>query len=115
MAGAAISWSSKKQTPVALFSTEAEYMATIATAKETTWLQILFSEIEPSLTHMPIKLLIDNQLAMSLAKNATFLEWMKHIMICHHYIRKKVDERVMILEYLPTAKQVTDVFTKPLS
>jgi len=70
-AGAAISWSSK-QPSVALSSTEAEYMAAAAAAKEATWLKLLFSEIEPSLSCTPIKLLIDNQSAMSLAKNATF-------------------------------------------
>ena len=87
MAGAAISWLLKKQTSVALSSTEAECMAAAATMKEATWLQILFSEIEPSLTCIPVKLLIDNQLAMSLAKNATFHEQTKHIVIRHHYIR----------------------------
>ena len=115
MARAAISWSSKKQTSIALSSTEAEYMAAAAAVKEATWLQILFSEIKPSLTCMPVKLLIDNQSAMSLAKNATFHEWMKHIVIHHHYIREKVDEGEIVLEYLPTVEQVTNVLTKPLS
>ena len=115
MAGAAISWSLKKQTSVALSSTEAEYMAAAAAAKEATWLQILFSEIKPSLTRMPVKLLIDNQSAMSLAKNTTFHKRMKHIAIHHHYIREKVDEGEIVLEYLPTAEQVTDILTKPLS
>ena len=89
-AGAAISWSSKKQPSVALSSTEAEYMAAAAAAKEATWLKLLFSEIEPSLSCTPIKLLIDNQLAMSLTKNATFHDQTKHIVIHHHYIREKV-------------------------
>ena len=111
----AISLSSKKQPSVALSSTEAEYMAATAAVKEATWLKVLFSEIEPSLMRTPVKLLIDNQLAMSLAKNATFHDRMKHIMICHHYIREKVDEGEIVLEYLPTAEQVADVLMKPLS
>jgi len=114
-AGAAISWSSKKQLSVALSSMEAEYMAAAAAAKEATWLKLLFSEIEPSLSRTPVKLLIDNQLVMSLARNATFHDWTKHIAICHHYIREKVDEGEIILEYLPTAEQVADVLTKPFS
>jgi len=114
-AGAAISWSSKKQPSVTLSSTEAEYMAAAAAAKEATWLKLLFSEIEPSLSRTPVKLLIDNQLAMSLAKNATFHDQMKHIAIRHHYIREKVDEGEIVLEYLLTAEQVADVLTKPLS
>ena len=90
-------------------------MAAAAAVKEATWLKVLFSEIKPSLTCTPVKLLIDNQSAMSLTKNATFHDWMKHIAIRHHYIREKVDEGEIVLEYLPTAEQVTDVLMKPLS
>ena len=90
-------------------------MATAATTKEATWLKVLFSEIEPSLTCTAIKLFIDNQLAMSLLKNTTFHDWMKHIAIHRHYIREKVDEGEIILEYLPTAEQVANILTKPLS
>ncbi|KIM60717.1 hypothetical protein SCLCIDRAFT_72313, partial [Scleroderma citrinum Foug A] len=113
-AGGAISWSSKKQPSVALSSTEAEYMTTTASVKEATWLKVLFLEIKPSLTRMPVKLLIDNQLVMSLVKNATFHDQTKHIVICHHYIREKVDEGEIVLEYLPTVEQVANVLMKPL-
>ena len=64
---------------------------------------------------MACTILIDNQSAMSLAKNATFHNQMKHIVICHHYNRKKVDEGEIVLEYLPTAEQVANVLMKPLS
>ena len=114
-AGGAISWLSKKQPSVALLSMEAEYMATAAAAKEATWLKVLFSEIEPSLTRTAVKLFIDNQSAMSLVKNATFHDQMKHIVIRHHYIREKVDKGEIILEYLPTVEQVANVLMKPLS
>ena len=114
-AGGAISWSSKKQPSVTLLSMEAEYMAAAAAAKEATWLKVLFSEIELSLTCTAVKLFIDNQLAMSLAKNATFHDRTKHITIHHHYIREKVDEGEIVLEYLLTAEQVANVLTKPLS
>jgi hypothetical protein len=39
MAGAAVSWSSKKQTSVALSSTEGEYMAVTHATKEALWIQ----------------------------------------------------------------------------
>ena len=110
----AISWSSKKQPSITLLSMEAECMATAA-AKEATWVKVLFLEIKPSLTHTAIKLFIDNQLAMSLMKNVTFYDWTKHIMIHHHYIREKVDEGEIILEYLPTVEQVADILMKPLN
>ena len=97
------------------FQVEAEYMAAAAAAKEATWLKVLFSEIKLSLMRTAVKLFIDNQSAMSLMKNATFHDWMKHIEIRHHYIREKVDEGEIVLEYLLTVEQVADILTKPLS
>ena len=114
-AGGAISWLSKKQPSIALSSMEAEYMAATAAAKEATWLKVLFSEIKPSLMCTSVKLLIDNQSAMSLTNNTTFHDQMKHIVIHHHYIMEKVDEGEIVLEYLPTAEQVANVLMKPLS
>ena len=83
--------------------------------KEATWLKVLFLEIKPSLMCTAVKLFIDNQLVMSLVKNATFHDQTKHIMIHHHYIREKVDKGEIILEYLLTVEQVTNILTKPLS
>jgi len=41
----AVSWMSKKQTVVALLTTEAEYMAATHARKEVVWLQRLFSSM----------------------------------------------------------------------
>lgn len=59
LAGAAISWSSKKQSSVALSSMEAEYLTATAAMKEAVWLHILFNELNAVSSH-PITLLIDN-------------------------------------------------------
>ena len=45
LSGAAISWSSKKQSTVALSSTEAEYIAAARATQEATWIQTFLSEI----------------------------------------------------------------------
>jgi len=45
LAGAAISWVSKKQPTVALSSTEAEYMASCAAAQETIYLRVLLKDL----------------------------------------------------------------------
>ncbi|MEN7973604.1 MAG: reverse transcriptase domain-containing protein, partial [Verrucomicrobiota bacterium] len=45
LAGAAVSWSSKKQTTVATSTTEAEYTALAATARETVWLRHLLADL----------------------------------------------------------------------
>ena len=43
--GGAISWRSKKQTSVAVLTTEAEYMGMAQAAREIIWLRVLLDEI----------------------------------------------------------------------
>ncbi len=71
LAGAAVSWSSKKQTSVALSSTKAKYIAGAHAAKEVVWLRQLLSELGLGTRH-PTTLLIDNQSAIAIAKNPKF-------------------------------------------
>jgi hypothetical protein len=84
LAGAAVSWSSKKQTTVALSSTEAEYIAGAHTAKEAIWLRQLLSKLGQG-TH-PTPLLINNQSAIVITKNPKFHDRTKHINICYHFL-----------------------------
>jgi hypothetical protein len=85
ISGGAISWSLKKQSLVALSSTEAEYMAAAAATKEAVWLRTLLGEFNLSKTHA-ITLHIDNQSAILLASNSMFHECTKHIAIRYHFI-----------------------------
>ena len=71
LASATVSWSSKKQTSVALSSTEAKYIARVHTTKEVIWLRQLLSELGLGTRH-PTTLLIDNQSAIAIAKNPKF-------------------------------------------
>lgn len=114
MCGGAISWSSKKQTSVALSSTEAEYMAASAATKEAIWIRTLVHELDNT-SLSPITLRIDNQSAISLASNAVFHDRTKHIAIRHHFVREKVDSGEIIPKYVPTGEQVADILTKGLS
>ena len=114
ISGGAVSWSLKKQTSVALSSTEAEYMAAAAATKEALWLHSLAQELSLSSFQEPTTLLIDNQSAMALAKNAVFHDRTKHIAIQHHFICEKIDDEEITLQYIPTNEQVADVLTKPL-
>lgn len=58
-----INWCSKKQTSVALSSTEAEYMALTLAAKEATWLRLILTELgllNEDNQHAKILLMADN-------------------------------------------------------
>jgi hypothetical protein len=111
LGGAAISWSSKKQTSVALSSTEAEYIAAAHATKEVVWLRRLLTELGLDL-HFPTVLHIDNQSAIAIARNPEFHDRTKHIEVRHHFLRHKVEGEEIRLEYTPTDDQVADVLTK---
>jgi len=85
LSGGAISWSSKKQSAVALSSTEAEYIASMHAAKEAIWLGRLFTGLQQPLS-FPIPLLINNQSAIAIAKNPEFHDQTKHIDIYYHFL-----------------------------
>src|SRR6266436_8228303 len=87
MAGAAMSWSSKKQPSVALSSTEGEYMAMTHTSKEAIWIQQFLHNICFPLSN-PTTLLINNQGTIALVSNLTFHMWTKHISVNHHFIHE---------------------------
>jgi hypothetical protein len=113
LAGGAVSWSSKKQSSVALSSTEAEYIAGAHAAKEVVWLRRLLSELgagtnDPTIVHM------DNQSAMTIARNPEFHDRTKHIEVRYHFLRQKVESEELELEYIPTGEQIADVLTKGL-
>src|SRR5258708_23629621 len=114
MAGAAVSWSSKKQPSVALSSMEGEYMAMMHATKEAIWIQQFLQDIWFPLPN-PTTLLVDNQGAIALASNLTFHMQTKHIGVHHHFIHKRVEDHNISLEYIPMNDQVADVFTKALS
>ena len=57
----------------------------------------------------------DNQSAISLAKNPQFHGWAKHIDIRHHFVREKVNDGTVELNYCPTNDMVADMLTKGLS
>ena len=75
--GGAISWMSKKQSVVALSTTEAEYMAAIHASKEAVWLQRLC--LNMGLVQEAIRIDCDNQSAIFLAKNPAYHSKTKHI------------------------------------
>jgi hypothetical protein len=111
--GATISWASKKQPTIALSSTEAEYMAMTHAGKEAIFLQNLYGDVGIPI-QLPLYLLVDNQSAIHIAENPIFHARTKHIEVRHHWIREKIEDELLEIEYIPTTDQVADIFTKAL-
>ena len=120
MAGAPVSWSSKRQKTVAMSSCEAEYVAASEATKEAMWLRRLLKELigvytlsglESSYTSV---LEIDNNSAMKLSKNPEFHARSKHIAIRHHFIREQIASGTIALRRIDTRNNLADILTKGL-
>ncbi|KAF1318445.1 Integrase catalytic core protein, partial [Globisporangium splendens] len=112
--GGCISWRSKKQRSVALSSTEAEYMALSEATQEAVWLKGILCELGEHSSDRPVKIFEDNQGSIALAKNPEFHKRTKHIDIRYHFVRGKVEDDQVVLEYCPTEDMLADMMTKAI-
>lgn len=60
-----------------------------------------------------VKIYKDNQGSIALAKNPEFHKRTKHIDIRYHFVREKVEDNQVVLEYCPTQDMLAEVMTKP--
>ncbi|KAK6161819.1 hypothetical protein DH2020_005200 [Rehmannia glutinosa] len=109
-----ITWSSKKQQVVARSCTEAEYRSMANATSDLVWIQSLFHELGLHI-ESPTVLWCDNSSAISIASNHVFHQRTKHIEIDIHFVRDKVQFKVVDVQFVPSESQLADVLTKPLS
>ena len=114
LGSATVSWSSKKQTTVALSSCEAEIMAGSEAAKEAIYLSTFLRELGLDMSKPP-PLRLDNKSAIDLAYNPEHHSKTKHIERRHYFIRECVENGKLRVPFVPTADNVADFFTKPLT
>jgi len=121
----AISWKAKKQSLIALSTTEAEYIGASEASKEAIWLHRILHELfsalaksgsakSAALPNAPIVLYIDNQATIKLIQNPRFHEQTKHIEIKHHYIRETFEHGEIDHQHVSTNNNLADIMTKSL-
>eukprot|EP00253_Pinus_taeda_P008929 PITA_08929 len=108
-----VSWFNKKQSSIALSTTEAKYVAVASCCTQLLWMMQTLQDIQITCTP-PISILCDNTSPISILKNPVMHSKTKHIPIKYHFLREKVLEQKVKLEYVPSKEQVVDIFTKPL-
>lgn len=114
IAGAAVSWHSKRQEVVALSSTEAEYIALSTTAKEVVWISQFVCEVS-GVNVQPVKIWCDNTSTIKLAKSDAYRERTKHIDVRFHQIRDWIQQSKIVVDFLSTHDMVADQLTKALN
>ena len=112
MNGGPISWTSRKQTTVALSTMEAEYIALSDAARETIAHLTFFHTISIELP--PPVLYTDNQAAESIAKREPEYQRSKHIDVRYHFVRDHFEKGTLNIEHVPSNEQIADILTKPL-
>jgi hypothetical protein len=100
----AVSWSSKLQTTVALSTTEAQYVAACYAGREVLWLQNLLSELGFESYCASSQLRMDNQSAISVAKNPEHHGRMKHLDLAFYWLSVVLcDGSVLFVIWLDSA------------
>ncbi|XP_062014054.1 uncharacterized mitochondrial protein AtMg00810-like [Rosa rugosa] len=108
-----VSWRSKRQKTVSLFSAEAEYRAMSGACCELTWLGFLLQDLGV-LQPKPAVLYCDNKAALHIAANPVFHERTRHIEMDCHFIRDKIQDGYVVTNFVNSSHQLADVLTKPL-
>jgi hypothetical protein len=92
-------------------SIEAEYRALAMATSELLWLQSLLKELGHNVTQISV-LWCDNLGVIFFAANPVFHARTKHIELDFHFVRERVYAKQLAIQFLCSADQIADVFTK---
>ncbi|GKA87454.1 retrovirus-related pol polyprotein from transposon TNT 1-94 [Tanacetum coccineum] len=106
------SWFSKKQTALAISTTEAEYVSARKACQQALWMKQALIDYDVQLDDVPI--MCDNKGAIDLSKNPVQHSHTKHIEIRHHFLRDNVQKGHISIEKVSSVDNIADILTKPL-
>lgn len=81
-------------------------------ALEVLWLRSLLTEIGFLPLTVPI-IWCENQSAIALASNPKYHSGTKHIELDIHFLREKVANKCLQIQYVPSSDQTADILTNP--
>jgi hypothetical protein len=111
--GMITNWTSKKQSTVALSSTESEYQSLSECTQEAMFTQNLLNEITG--TRLMAIIYEDNLGAIYLTRNQQVSARTKHIDIKHHYMRDLLGDKRLDIRFMRSEDNSSDIFTKNTS
>lgn len=113
--GTAVFWLSKKQSCVAKYTMEVEYIACSTTVSTAVWLKCFVNSLKLNIPDKPVNMFCDNTSAISLIKSGANCSKGKHIDVNYHYIQDIVERGEVKVDYIPSTEMVADPMTKGLS
>jgi len=114
LCGGAISYCCKTQSITATSSTEAEFLAAVATAKHARYMRAIMTDLGFP-PEGPTVMCCDDQLAINVINARVPAERSRHIDIQHFAIQDWKDSGAIVMEVIPSVINPSDDLTKPLS
>ncbi|GJU25848.1 retrovirus-related pol polyprotein from transposon TNT 1-94 [Tanacetum coccineum] len=105
-------WFSKKQTALAISTTEAEYVSASKACQQALWMKQALVDYNIVLDDIPV--LCDNKGAIDLSKNPVLHSRTKHIKIRHHFLSDNVQKGNIFIEKVSSEDNIANILTKPL-
>nr|GEW61083.1 retrovirus-related Pol polyprotein from transposon TNT 1-94 [Tanacetum cinerariifolium] len=106
------SWFSKKQTALAISTTEAEYVSSRKACQQTLWMKQALIDYDVRLDDFPI--MCDNKGGIDLRKNPVQHSRTKHIKIRNHFLHDNVQKGHISIKKVSFVDNIADILTKPL-
>ncbi|GJU47381.1 retrovirus-related pol polyprotein from transposon TNT 1-94 [Tanacetum coccineum] len=106
------SWFSKKQTALAISTTEAEYISAGKACQQALWMKQALIDYDVRLDDVPI--MCNNKGTIDLSKNLVQHSHTKHIEIRHHFLRDNVQKGHISIKKVLSVDNIVDILTKPL-
>ncbi|XP_016647342.1 PREDICTED: uncharacterized mitochondrial protein AtMg00810-like [Prunus mume] len=109
--GNLVSWRSKKQKVVSRSSAEAEYRGMAHRICELLWIRNLLGELGFKPKHAT-QLNCDNKAAIYIAHNPVQHDTTKHVEVDRHFIKEKLEAKIIKVSFVKSKDQLADVLTK---
>ncbi|GJX37899.1 retrovirus-related pol polyprotein from transposon TNT 1-94 [Tanacetum coccineum] len=107
------SWFSKKQTTLAISTTEAEYVSAEKAFQQALWMKQALIDYDIRLDN--VQIMCDNKGVIDLSKNPVQHSRTKHTKIRHHFLRDNVQKGNISIEKVLSEDNIADILTKPLN
>jgi hypothetical protein len=116
--GNLVDWSSKLQKCISLSSCEAEIIAMSHTAQDIVWIKRVIKDLQRceaqenfNFRQTPI-IYADNQSALQVARDPQHFGRMKHVELRNLFVREKVNDGTLLVQYVPSKENIADILTK---
>lgn len=108
-----VSWLSKKKDCIAQSTAEFEYVTATINYTQIVWMKQMLKDIGITFVELVV-IHCDNTSIVNMSNNPMMHSKTKHISIKYHFLRDKVAEKKIRLEYISTKENIANIFTKPL-